>query len=307
MTKIIEVKDLKKRFKDTEAVKGINFHVEKGSLFAFLGTNGAGKSTTIEILCTIQDKTSGEVLIDGNTLGTLKGNEAIRKLIGVVFQESILDDRLTVRENIWHRGQFYHLSKQQLKENYHFVKEKLDLIDMEHKKYGQLSGGQKRRVDIARALIHRPKILFLDEPTTGLDPHTRQLVWSVIDELRETTEITIFLTTHYMEEAARADEIVIIKEGEIIAQGAPHVLKEHYAKDQLILYFKERNHEKLLHSLHLPFQKRGEAIVIPIKSTLDSLSILTKLQDKLSSFEVIKGTLDDVFLQVNEGSKLDVS
>lgn len=307
MSNIIEVRGLTKCFKEVEAVKGIDFNVEKGSLFAFLGTNGAGKSTTIEILCTIQEKSSGEVTIDGHILGTLKANEAIRKSIGVVFQQSILDEMLTVRENIWHRGKFYRLTKQQLNENYHFVKEKLKLDEIENKKYGQLSGGQKRRADIARALIHRPKILFLDEPTTGLDPQTRKLVWAVIDELRSTTEMTIFLTTHYMEEAALADQIVIIRKGEIIAQGAPHILKEQYAKDQLILFFKENSDTEILDTLQLSYHKRGEAVVVPIESTLDSISILEKIHDELSSFEVIKGSLDDVFLQVNEGSERHVS
>lgn len=298
---------LTKRYKVVEAVKGIDFHVEKGSLFAFLGTNGAGKSTTIEILCTIQEKTSGNVQIDGHMLGTHKGNENIRKLIGVVFQQSILDHSLTVRENVWHRGRFYRLSKKELKENYRFVKAALNLEEIEHKKYGQLSGGQKRRADIARSLIHRPKILFLDEPTTGLDPKTRRLVWEVIEELRAKTEMTIFLTTHYMEEAAQADDIVIIKEGEIIAQGAPHVLKETYAKDQLVLFFKEKKDEKLLQSLNVPYRHRGEAVVVPLESTMDSLAILTKLKGYISSFEVIKGTLDDVFLQVNERGNFYVS
>lgn len=305
MTKIIEVKGLTKQFKQTKAVKGIDFHVKKGSLFAFLGTNGAGKSTTIEILCTIQEKTSGYVMIDGHVLGSAKANGAIRNVIGVVFQQSVLDDALTVRENIWHRGKLYHLTKQQLTENYRFVSKALQLTDIENRKYGQLSGGQKRRADIARAIIHRPKILFLDEPTTGLDPKTRQLVWSVIEQLRSTTEMTIFLTTHYMEEAVRADDIVILKEGEIIAQGAPHILKELYAKDQLILFMKNDSEDRLK-SLQLPYEKRGEAIVIPVQSTLDSIPILEVLRDELSSFEVIKGSLDDVFIQVNEGDKNDV-
>lgn len=302
MTNIIEVKSLKKQFGHFEAVKGIEFSVREGSLFAFLGTNGAGKSTTIEILCTLQEKTSGEVFIDGHILGSAKSNDAIRKSIGIVFQQGLLDDQLTVRENIWHRGKLYHLSKRQLVENYQFIREMLHLNDIEERKYGQLSGGQKRRADIARAIIHKPKILFLDEPTTGLDPKTRQFVWSAIERLRKETNTTIFLTTHYMEEAVLADNIVIIKEGHIIAQGSPQFLKERYAKDQLILYLKDEG-EKVLQQLRVPYKRRAEAFVIDVDSTLDTLPILQKLEPNLSSFEVIKGSLDDVFIEINEGGR----
>lgn len=304
MTNIIEVKGLTKRFKENEAVKGIDFQVKKGSLFAFLGTNGAGKSTTIEILCTLQEKTSGEVKIDGQKLGTAKANEAIRKSIGVVFQQSLLDEQLTVRENIWHRGRFYRLTKQQLKENYQFVCETLHLMDIENKRYGQLSGGQRRRADIARAIIHKPRILFLDEPTTGLDPKTRKFVWSAIEQLRKETNMTIFLTTHYMEEAVLADDIVIMKEGQIIAQGSPQKLKEKYAKDQLIVLLKDEG-EQLLQQLQVPYIKRADAYVIPINSTLETIPILEKLKSEMSSFEVIKGSLDDVFIEINEGRKIN--
>lgn len=305
MPNIIEVKGLKKQFGTTTAVKGIDFTVKKGSMFAFLGTNGAGKSTTIEILCTLQEKTSGEVIINGYKLGTVKANEQIRKSIGVVFQQSLLDEQLTVRENIWHRGRFYPLSKKQLKVNYEEVCEKLHLKEIEHKKYGHLSGGQKRRADIARAIIHKPKILFLDEPTTGLDPNTRQLVWNVLESLREETKMTIFVTTHYMEEAVRADHIVIMKKGQIVAQGSPQMLKERYAKDQLILIFKDEKGEELLKQRNLFYKKRGETVVIPVESTVDALPILEKLKGNISSFEVIKGSLDDVFIEINKEERTD--
>ena len=240
MTYAIEVQDLKKQYGDIQAVKGINFSVKKGSLFAFLGSNGAGKSTTIEILCTLLEKTSGNVIINGHTLGTIKGNQAIRQSIGIVFQQSLLDPLLTVKENILHRGRFYNMPKAQLKDNYDFVYHYLQLEDIESKKYGQLSGGQRRRADIARAIIHKPNILFLDEPTTGLDPHTRKFVWETIEQLRKEIGMTIFLTTHYMEEASNADQIMVIKKGEIVAQGTPNELKEQFASDQLIVSFKEK-------------------------------------------------------------------
>lgn len=306
MTNIIEVKGLKKSFKHIDAVKGIDFQVEKGSLFAFLGTNGAGKSTTIEILCTIQEKSAGTVIIDGHLLGTMKANDAIRKAIGVVFQKSVLDAKLTVRENILHRGRCYRLTKRELQNNYKYVSDALNLSDIEDRKYGLLSGGQKRRADIARAIIHRPKILFLDEPTTGLDPNTRKLVWSAINHLQKSSEMTIFLTTHYMEEAAFADKIVIIKNGEIIAEGAPYTLKEKYVKDQLVLFL--NNKEDELQKLpKMSYKKRGEAIVIPLQSTLDAIPILQKMEPYLSSFEVLKGSLDDVFIHVNEEDTYHVS
>lgn len=303
MDPIIKVNGLTKKFKRNGAVKGITFQVEKGSLFAFLGTNGAGKSTTIEILCTLQEKTAGEVVIDGHKLGSVKSNDMIRKSIGVVFQQSLLDGSLTVFENIWHRGKIYRLTKQQLKENYQFVCDTLSLTDIEHKKYGQSSGGQKRRADIARAIIHKPQILFLDEPTTGLDPQTRKMVWLAIEGLRNESEMTIFLTTHYMEEAVLADDIVIMKEGQIIAQGSPQLLKERFAKDQLLLVLKDQG-EEALQEMDVPYQKRAETFVIEVDSTLDTLPILQKLEGKISSFEVIKGSLDDVFIEINEGGKM---
>ncbi len=193
MTFAIKVENLCKQYGEQQAVKGISFTVEQGTLFAFLGENGAGKSTTIEILCTLLKKSSGQVTINGFTLDASNDNADIRKSIGVVFQQSLLDERLTVRENILHRGKTYGLSKAQLTDNYQFVSTYLHLEDIEKKKYGTLSGGgQKRRADIARALIHRPSILFLDEPTTGLDPQTRQFVWQAIKQLQLETNMTVF-------------------------------------------------------------------------------------------------------------------
>ena len=297
----IRVENLTKRYNDVEAVKGISFTVEKGSLFAFLGSNGAGKSTTIEILCTLLEKTSGNVSIDGHTIGTMKGNEAIRRLIGVVFQQSILDNILTVKENILHRGRFYRLPKAQLQENYQFVKQFLQLEDIEDKKYGELSGGQRRRADIGRALIHKPSLLFLDEPTTGLDPHTRQFVWEAIDRLRKETGMTIFLTTHYMEEAANADDIVIMKNGQIIAQGSPGKLKMLHAKDYLYVELKEGVTMEVVQSLFsVPPLKMQEGWKIEIPSTLSVIPLLQQLQPYLETFEVVRGTLDQVFIETND-------
>lgn len=301
MTYAIEVQDLKKQYGDIQAVKGINFSVKKGSLFAFLGSNGAGKSTTIEILCTLLEKTSGNVIINGHTLGTIKGNQAIRQSIGIVFQQSLLDPLLTVKENILHRGRFYNMPKAQLKDNYDFVYHYLQLEDIESKKYGQLSGGQRRRADIARAIIHKPNILFLDEPTTGLDPHTRKFVWETIEQLRKEIGMTIFLTTHYMEEASNADQIMVIKKGEIVAQGTPNELKEQFASDQLIVSFKEKiDVEKITEQIGYNMTLYGDVYKINIPSTLHAISIVERIQPLLSSFEVVKGSLDQVFIQINE-------
>ncbi|MFF5995644.1 ATP-binding cassette domain-containing protein [Lysinibacillus sp. KU-BSD001] len=294
----IEVNNLRKKYGNYEAVKGISFSVKKGALFAFLGTNGAGKSTTIEILCTLTQKTAGEVTIAGQPL---KNQDAIRKEIGVVFQQSILDSQLSVYENIMHRGNMYKLTKTTLQENYAFVSHYLQLADIEHKKYGCLSGGQKRRADIARALIHKPSILFLDEPTTGLDPQTRIFVWEAIKKLQQETDMTIFLTTHYMEEAAVADDIVIIKQGEIVAQGTPHALKDQYAFDQMTLLFKDQTiGEQYLQNQNLTFQEKNGVYYVRIRSTIDALHILKELEENLASFEVIKGSMDDVFMCINE-------
>ncbi|WP_110926815.1 ABC transporter ATP-binding protein [Bacillus massiliglaciei] len=298
---IIKVTNLRKKYGEVEAVKGISFSVKKGELFAFLGTNGAGKSTTIDILCTLLKKTSGEVIIDGYTLGEGKGNNNIREKIGVVFQESVLDERLTVYENILSRGQYYHLSKHEIQENYHFVSEYLNLYDIKDKRYGALSGGQKRRADIARALIHKPSILFLDEPTTGLDPQTRLFVWNAIKRLQEETNMTIFLTTHYMEEAAVADNVVVIKEGRLIAEGTPSQLKDKHAFDSLHLTFKGAfNPELWLKEKKLTYTLKNSIYILRLTSTLDAYDILKELEGKIESFEVIKGNMDDVFINIIE-------
>lgn len=300
MTSIIQVENLNKVYGRHEAVKGISFTVEEGTLFAFLGTNGAGKSTTIEILCTLLQKTSGTVRINGYDLD--ENNQAnIRKSIGVVFQQSLLDGKLTVRENILHRGKMYGLSKGQLQQNYQFFSTYLQLDDIEQKKYSTLSGGQKRRVDIARALIHRPGILFLDEPTTGLDPQTRQFVWQAIKRLQQETNMTVFLTTHYMEEAAVANQIVILKNGEIVAEGTPDALKTKYAYDQLDVVFQNiAEGEKWLQQNGLTFTVRNGIYAIRVTSTMHALTLLKQVEPLIASFEVIKGTMDDVFIHITQ-------
>lgn len=299
MTFAIKVENLCKQYGDQQAVKGISFTVEQGTLFAFLGENGAGKSTTIEILCTLLKKSSGQVTINGFTLDASNGNADIRKSIGVVFQQSLLDERLTVRENILHRGKTYGLSKAQLTDNYQFVSTYLHLEDIEKKKYGTLSGGQKRRADIARALIHRPSILFLDEPTTGLDPQTRQFVWQAIKQLQLETNMTVFLTTHYMEEAAVAHQVTVIKQGNIVAQGSPDALKTKYAYDSMALVFQNAQEGvKFLEENAISYTENQGIYTIRLTSTLQALPLLKKAEPLIASFEVIKGSMDDVFLHI---------
>ncbi|KMN41527.1 MULTISPECIES: ABC transporter ATP-binding protein [Lysinibacillus] len=299
MTFAIKVENLCKQYGEQQAVKGISFTVEQGTLFAFLGENGAGKSTTIEILCTLLKKSSGQVTINGFTLDASNGNADIRKSIGVVFQQSLLDERLTVRENILHRGKTYGLSKAQLTDNYQFVSTYLHLEDIEEKKYGTLSGGQKRRADIARALIHRPSILFLDEPTTGLDPQTRQFVWQAIKQLQRETNMTVFLTTHYMEEAAVAHQVTVLKQGKIVAQGTPDALKTKYAYDSMALVFQNAQEGvKFLEENAISYTENQGIYTIRLTSTLQALPLLKKAEPLIASFEVIKGSMDDVFLHI---------
>lgn len=299
MTFAIKVENLCKQYGVQQAVNGISFTVEQGTLFAFLGENGAGKSTTIEILCTLLKKSSGQVTINGFTLDASNDNADIRKSIGVVFQQSLLDERLTVRENILHRGKTYGLSKTQLTDNYQFVSTYLHLEDIEKKKYGTLSGGQKRRADIARALIHRPSILFLDEPTTGLDPQTRQFVWQAIKQLQLETNMTVFLTTHYMEEAAVAHQVTVLKQGKIVAQGTPDALKTKYAYDSMALVFQNAQEGvKFLEENAISYTEKQGIYTIRLTSTLQALPLLKKAEPLIASFEVIKGSMDDVFLHI---------
>lgn len=217
--KIIEVKDLTKKYKEHTAVDGISFDVEEGELYAFLGENGAGKSTTINMLTTVLQKTSGRAVIAGHELG--KEDDEIRKVNGIVFQNSVLDKKLTVRENLITRGSYYGLTKKQVEQRLEPFSERFEMKDIWNRRYDKLSGGQRRRVDIMRALINEPKILFLDEPTTGLDPKSRRLVWDYINFLRKEHGLTIFLTTHYMEETRDADRVLILDKGKIVTMGTP--------------------------------------------------------------------------------------
>ena len=299
MEPIIQVKGLKKYFGEVKAVKGIDFQVERGELFGFLGVNGAGKSTTINMLCTVLRPTDGQAYICGMELG--KDDEEIRKSIGVVYQHNCLDDKLTVKENLFTHGALYEKNPKKLAEQVAHICEVLELTEVYKRRYGKLSGGWKRRCEIARALVHAPQILFLDEPTTGLDPATRKIVWESIERLRKEEGMTIFLTTHYMEEAARASHIAILHGGELKEYGTPFVLKETYAKDKLKLIPMTGLEKKLtdyLEEKQLPYQKKEEYFQICVKDSLAAIPILEEAQSILEGFEMVQGSMDDVFLNI---------
>ena len=293
MNNAISVKELKKNYKEHEAVKGISFDVKEGEFFAFLGENGAGKSTTINMLCTILSKTSGDVRIFGHELG--KEDDSIRNLIGIVFQNSVLDNKLTVKENLLTRGAYYGLNKKQVLERIKPFMESFELAEIWNRRYERLSGGQRRRVDIMRALIHDPKILFLDEPTTGLDPKSRMLVWEHIRRLKEEKNLTIFLTTHYMEETSDADNVVILDKGRIIAKGTPSTLKTDYASSHLVWYVdKNQKAEEVIKGYDWRYD--SDHYNVDFKGSITEL--LYRNRDLIRDFEIKKGSMDDVFLNV---------
>lgn len=305
MESVIKVEGLCKEFGEVKAVKGIDFEVKKGELFGFLGVNGAGKSTTINMLCTVLKPTAGNAYICGMQLG--KNDEEIRKKIGVVYQNNCLDERLTVKENLFIRGALYESNKKKLAENVARVCEVLQLEEVYNRRFGKLSGGWKRRCEIARALLHAPEILFLDEPTTGLDPSTRKIVWESIGRLRKEENMTIFLTTHYMEEAARASHIAIIDAGEIKEYGTPFSLKEAYAKDKLNLIpktGKESYLNEYLAKMGLAYKVKEEIWQIGVNNSMEALPLLNDLSSMIEGFEVVQGSMDDVFLNVT-GRKLE--
>lgn len=286
---IIEVNNLTKTYGTLTAVDHISFTVEQGSMLGFLGINGAGKSTAINMLSTLLRPDSGTAAICGHRLG--HEDEQIRRKIGIVYQQNVLDDLLSVRENLICRGILHGASRSEAAAQLNRLCGILKLEDILGKRYKTLSGGQKRRCEIAAALMHTPQVLFLDEPTTGLDPATRKDVWQIIEMLRRDQNMTVFLTTHYMEEAAEADRIIILDHGRIIASGTPFELKDRYAKDKLRLFCTRE-----LSGLPQGSTPTGFGYEIPLNRTLDALPILDALRDQVDGFEVIQGNMDDVFL-----------
>lgn len=299
MEPIIKISHLNKSYKDVKAVNDLSFTVNRGELFAFLGVNGAGKSTTIHIICSQLSKDSGEVFIDGYNLDTQK--ESIKRKLGVVFQNSVLDKDLSVYDNLLYRGSLYGLSKKECQKRIETLSIQLQFKDYLNRSLSKLSGGQKRRIDVARALIHDPEILILDEPTTGLDPQTRNVLWSFIEYLRKEKGMTLFLTTHYMEEAASADSVVILDHGQIVASGSPLDLKNQYANDYITLYGVCEDKVKML---ALPYEKIKDAYRIEVKNTRDATSLICQYPSLFVDYEITKGKMDDVFLNIT-GKKLE--
>ena len=291
MENSIEIKNLFKSFNDVKAVNDLSFKVKKGEFFAFLGVNGAGKSTTISIICGQLAKDRGSVIVNGKNIDD--GMNEIRKEIGVVFQSSLMDMPLTVRDNLEMRAALYGINGKQFEQRLNELAEILDFKELLKRTYGKLSGGQKRKIDVARAIFHHPSILILDEPTTGLDPQTRKLMWKVINELRQKEDITVFLTTHYMEEVADADYVVILDSGKIVAQGTPLELKNHYTGDFITIY---NTSEENVKRLNKPYSKIRDAYRISVKDTQEAKSLIVHFPEIFEDFEITKGKMDDVFL-----------
>lgn len=295
---VIEIRNLCKSFGEVKAVQDLSFRVKQGELFAFLGVNGAGKSTTISIMCGQLAKESGSVMIDGRNIDGHM--DAIKRELGVVFQNSVLDQALSVQDNLKSRAALYGITGDAFKIRLRELAELLDFEDLLKRTIGKLSGGQRRRIDIARALLHKPKILILDEPTTGLDPQTRKLLWDVVTGLRNKENMTVFLTTHYMEEAADADYVVILDSGKISAEGTPLMLKNTYTGDFITLYGLS---EEQTDALNLPYEKIRDAIRVSVPNTEAATKLILEQPGLFTDYEITKGKMDDVFLAVT-GKKL---
>lgn len=293
MENAIDIKNLNKSFGEVKAVDDLSFCVKKGELFAFLGVNGAGKSTTINILCGQLSKDSGSVLVDGEDID--KNFDDTRKKLGIVFQSSLLDPALTVFDNLYTRAMLYGLNKKQFLQRLEELAQELDFKNLLKRPINKLSGGQKRRIDIARALFHKPEILILDEPTTGLDPQTRKLIWQIIFKQIKESHMTVLLTTHYMEEASEADYIVILDSGKIVTEGTPLELKNQHTLDYITVYNQE---EETVKKLGYNYSKIKDAYKIEIPNTKIATELIVKYPQIFCDYEITKGKMDDVFLSV---------
>lgn len=298
MGDIIKIDNLYKYFGEVHAVEDLSFRVKKGELFAFLGVNGAGKSTTISIICGLLKKDKGNIEICSNNIENSFTDVANR--LGVVFQNSALDGQLTVKDCLRNRASLYGITGKAFKERLDELARLLDFEDLTGRTIGKLSGGQRRRIDIARALLHKPEILILDEPTTGLDPQTRSLLWEVLTNLRKEANLTVFLTTHYMEEAADADYVIILNKGKIAAEGTPLQLKNEYAGDYITLYNAD---PQLVDFWGYKYENIKNAVRVSVPNTEVAKQLIKEYPDAFRDFEITKGKMDDVFLAVT-GAKL---
>lgn len=299
MENVIEINHLNKSFGEVRAVQDLSFRVKRGELFAFLGVNGAGKSTTINIMCGQLGRDSGSIIIDSQELD---GNvDAVKSKLGVVFQSSVLDKALNVRENLESRAALYGIVGSAFEARLSELAQMLSFEDLLKRTVGKLSGGQRRRIDIARSLLHKPDILILDEPTTGLDPQTRKTLWSVISDLRRKDNMTVLLTTHYMEEAADADFVVIIDGGRLIAEGTPLELKNKYTGDYITLYGAS---EDTVKKLGIPYEPLRDAYRLLVPNTAAATELIIRHPEVFRDYEITKGKMDDVFLAVT-GKKIE--
>ncbi len=297
MSNIVEVKNFTKKYGDFAAVDNISFSVEEGTIFAFLGPNGAGKSTTINTLCTIVNKTEGQLLINGNEVSDHK--DKVRNEIGIVFQESTLDSKLTIEENLKFHCDFYKVPKSDVKERIDFVLELVNLEDWRKAPVSSLSGGMKRRVEIARGLVHYPKVLFLDEPTTGLDPQTRANIWEYIYKLQKQKNITIFLTTHYMDEAEICDKVAIMDHGKIVAFDTPYNLKRQYTSNVTRIKTSEKDRfYNYCEEKAIKYKYNDNLFTVYSNDLKEVLNIAETFKASIQDFETAKGTLNDVFLAI---------
>ena len=299
---IIEIKHLSKHFGDVKAVDDLSLKVKAGELYAFLGVNGAGKSTTISIICGTLEKTSGSVKVCGADENDF---ESAKRELGVVFQSSVLDKALSVRDNLKFRASLYGITGEKFEIRLKELDDMLHFSEFINRPVGKLSGGQRRRIDVARALINRPELLILDEPTTGLDPQTRKTLWAVVENLRRKTGMTVFLTTHYMEEAVDSDYVVILDAGNISAHGTPVDLKNQYVGDYITVYGAGESTVKIFaENNKLPYEKVVGGYRIEVKDTAAARDLIVKNPDLFDDFEVTKGKMDDVFLAVT-GKKIE--
>lgn len=292
----ISVRGLTKRFGPLTAVDDLSFDVQAGSVFAFLGANGAGKSTTISCLTTVMPFDSGSVDIAGHDVRS--SGTGVREAIGVVFQDSMLDPILTGRENLQTRARFYSADKKANDARIAELSRMVGLEDFLDRRYSTYSGGQRRRVDIARALLHAPSIIFLDEPTAGLDPASRAVVWSTIHDLRENQGLTVFLTTHYMEETEEADRVCVIEKGRIIADGTPTALRSEYSSSILSVTSADPAAlRRLAQDAGVDVvSSEGNVLRLAVEHSATARQLRAEHGGNVLDFEFRHGTMDDVFL-----------
>jgi ABC-2 type transport system ATP-binding protein len=294
---MIQVEHLTKKFDDVVAVNDISFVVKEGQSFGFLGPNGAGKTTTIRILTTLLPPTSGKARIAG--LDVTKASDRVREKIGIIFQDPSLDERLTAYENLYFHAALYRVPRREIRARIDKALAMVELSTSRHKIVKTFSGGMKRRLEIARGFLHMPRVLFLDEPTIGLDPQTRKVIWEYINELKRDFGVTLFLTTHYMEEAEDSDRVGIIHQGAIVSLDSPERLKRKMGGAQIVLLSKDEN-ERKLKNLKIGFRTLNDHVYIDVAdgSARDTLNRMIGQSINLDEMIITQPTLEDVFIKL---------